>query len=267
MEWMRRIVRHRLGYQSWLYRAASATLDALSIIRKEGLRTWMTLRSLERAAQGSVASAGEIVLALKSLSHPIALRAGTRDVETVVSTVIREEYGAHVVDAKPRWLIDAGAYIGDTSAYFLSRFPTINVVALEPGRDTHGQAVKNLQPYDGRATVLHAGLWGSTGRLRFSGESTGAKVGGEGEEIDVVDIPTLMQRHRIERIDILKIDIEGAEGSVFSERPEAWLPFVGLLVIEIHGPDLEALIRTVLERHGFVMEQYRSVWYCSRKAS
>ena len=67
-----------------------------------------------------------------NLDHPITVRPGTDDATTVISTVVREEYGQLQLTGDPLVMIDAGAYIGDTSAYFLSRFKGLRIFALEP---------------------------------------------------------------------------------------------------------------------------------------
>ena len=74
-----------------------------------------------------------------------------------------------------------------------------------------------------------------------------------------------MRQYGIPKLDILKMDIEGAEENVFASNPERWLPFVDLIVIEIHGSSELKLIANVLRNNGFTMVRYRSLWYCVRE--
>ena len=46
-------------------------------------------------------------------------------------------------------------------------------------------------------------------------------------------VDTLMKEHGIDHIDILKIDIEGAEKEVFRD-PSAWIGKVDALIVELH---------------------------------
>ncbi|HEY7772650.1 MAG TPA: FkbM family methyltransferase, partial [Marinagarivorans sp.] len=46
-------------------------------------------------------------------------------------------------------------------------------------------------------------------------------------------VDSLMVQFQLERIDILKIDIEGAEKEVFSDTSE-WLPKVDAMIVELH---------------------------------
>ena len=49
----------------------------------------------------------------------------------VMDNVIRQEYGQVAPTTPPRWMIDAGADIGDTTAYFLSKYPSLKAVVLQ----------------------------------------------------------------------------------------------------------------------------------------
>jgi hypothetical protein len=44
----------------------------------------------------------------------------------------------------------------------------------------------------------------------------------------------IINRYNIQTIDILKIDIEGAEKELFTYNYESWLPKVRCIVIELH---------------------------------
>lgn len=259
MEVIRRGVRKMLGTNSRLFKAGSAFLNFLSTSKKEGIRTWDTLNELKSEHQDD--SPPRLVI-LKSLRYPILIRPGTQDAVTVTDNVIREEYGQFEPAKTPEWMIDAGAYIGDTASYFLTRFPQLKVVALEPNPPSFEMASQNLKPYGERANLLNKGLFSADEVLRFSGSGTGASIGNGGFEIDCTTVLSLLEQYSIPRLDILKMDIEGAEEAVFSSNPEAWLSRIDLLILEIHGDSIKTLITQVLNKNGFSMKQYRSIWYC-----
>jgi hypothetical protein len=58
------------------------------------------------------------------------------------------------------------------------------------------------------------------------------------------------------------MDIEGGEMEVFASAPEAWIGKVGLIIAELHGPEIEKSVLGILKDHNFHAKQYRSVWYC-----
>lgn len=264
MEFVRRILRERIGVRSWPYRTGAKVLASSSVLRKEGFATHSLLA---RIRDGEAGSEPPIPVAFGNLLHPIFLRPGTLDVVTVIDNIVREEYGRGLPSEASGWMIDAGAYIGDTAAYFLSRYPGLKVIALEPNPESHAMAVRNLRPYGERAIVLRQGLWGADETLRYGGDSTGGSIRDEGLEIDCVSVPTLMDRFSIPFLRILKIDIEGAEESVFAARPEVWLRRVGLLLLEVHGPSAERVVAESLEANGFDTRKYRSVWCSEGRAS
>jgi FkbM family methyltransferase len=258
MDNIRRALRTVVSPDSRIYRFGAAVVDLLSVIQTDGHKTWRILNKLEK---GSL-DAPPHPVSLKNLTYPIFIRPGSQDVHTVINNVIRKEYDQARLTDSPKWMIDAGAYIGDTSAYFLSRFSELKVVALEPNPSAFHLAKQNLTPYGERSVLLQKGLYTTNGIALFSGDNTGASIGNTGIEINCTTILSLMEQYSIPRIDILKMDIEGAEDAIFNSHPETWLNLVDMLIIEIHGIHLIPLISGILKEHGFSMQQYRSVWYC-----
>jgi hypothetical protein len=53
-------------------------------------------------------------------------------------------------------------------------------------------------------------------------------------KIPSITIPELMERHDIDRIDILKLDIEGAEQELFASGIDRWIDRVDTIAIELH---------------------------------
>ena len=259
MEAVRRLIRGVLGDNSLFYKVGARFLDFISVTRKEGIRTWFALRQLEAGSSGPPP---RVPVTLSKLQYPIIIRPGTADVGTIINNVIREEYGHFKPAGDPEWMIDAGAYIGDTAAYFLTRFPKLQVIALEPNPPAYEMASQNLKPYGERAVLMKKGLWAGDQNLLFDGASTCASIRDKGFEIEGISLPTILERFSIARLNILKMDIEGAEKAIFSSNPEAWLDRVDLIIIEIHGPEITNLISHALQRNNFSMKQFRSVWYC-----
>jgi hypothetical protein len=60
---------------------------------------------------------------------------------------------------------------------------------------------------------------------------------------------TLLNEAQFDTVDILKIDIEGAELEIFSQAAEQWLPKVPLIIVETHDrfrPGSELAVRKAL---------------------
>lgn len=169
----------------------------------------------------------------------VCVRLGTSDVTTYRSVVLAEEYAADL-PFTPRTIVDLGANIGLAAVWFAKRYPGARIVAVEPDRgnfallEANTVALPQVQPAcaaiwaeDRVVHMVDPGLgpWG----LRVA-EPTEA---GPGVDVEAISMPTLMERFELERIDLLKIDVEGAERRLF-DGDVAWLERVGAIAIELH---------------------------------
>ena len=260
MEVLRRYVRELIGGGSWPYQRGAAVYSAAATIFREGLGTYRTLNQLRHAPETGPA----ISVKFRGLDHPLWLRPGGHDVDTVISNIVREEYGQFRSASPPCTLIDAGAYIGDTSAYFLSRFSNLQVVALEPNPDTLAFTQRNLSAYGQRARVLPYALSASETTTYLAGEGTGARINvSSGVKVDTITIPRLLEMLPGGRASILKLDIEGAEDEIFLSKPETWLPKIDRIIVETHSPQITRNVLNALAANDWKADQYRNLWYCS----
>lgn len=142
-----------------------------------------------------------------------------------------------------RTVIDAGANIGLSAVFFSKRLGAPQIVALEPEENNFKQAVYNTQTLP-NVEVLGAALWPRQEPLYISNQETSGSLGFQvktsteapGAAIfKTVTIPEIMQKRGWQTLDLLKIDIEGAEKDLFEEPlHEEWLGRVRVLVIELH---------------------------------
>jgi FkbM family methyltransferase len=174
--------------------------------------------------------------------HTVSLRIRTSDVPTFREVFLQEGYRLSLRTA-PRVIVDAGANIGLTSVYFAIRFPQARIVAVEPEASNCAMLVANARPYPS-ITVVQAALWNENamidvidpgkGKWGFQTRNSGNDAAGPAVgRVPAVTVDALMRAHAIDFIDVLKIDIEGAEREVFAD-PSAWIDRVGVIVIELH---------------------------------
>ena len=115
--------------------------------------------------------------------------------------------------------IDAGANIGVFSRFALAQGAG-RVVSFEPSPATAECLRRNLakEIASGQATVLEQGLWDSTTRLSFNtsnrenpGGHSIQEQGGGDVSVPVVSIDELWPSLGLDRLDFIKMDIEGSE--------------------------------------------------------
>jgi hypothetical protein len=102
---------------------------------------------------------------------------------------------------------------------------------------------------------LKSGLWSHKCRLHIiPGESAegfrAQEVKGEPQpgDVDALSIPSIMESFGLDEIDILKLDIEGAEYQVFTADDVAsWITRVKVLIFECPDADRPGTTQTIFE--------------------
>jgi FkbM family methyltransferase len=179
------------------------------------------------------------------LQHPVYARRGTSDLKVFNQIFVAREYRCLDGLKEPRLIIDCGANVGYSAAYFLSVFPGSFVIAVEPDPDNFDMLERNLRPYQGRYMAIRAAVWPRAESLHFKQSSVGLgrewervverDDGTHAHRVQAVDIPGLLAHSRYERVSLLKVDIEGAETELFDDPPLPWLDLVDNITIELHG--------------------------------
>lgn len=242
-------------------------LTALRVYRALGLRAALryalSVRMLHTVSGLSGADLGGVpyLLYVPGVSEPVWCRYGTSDREAFVQVFIHQQYAVALCARNPEYIVDCGANVGYTSVYFLSRFPTAFVTAVEPDPGNYQMLTRNLAPYGHRAKTLHAAVWPSPANLMLERPSPGlglewATRVRESPSVEMADVPAVEVRDLLDaapqgRIDILKMDIEGAEREIFAHDCSQWLHRIGMLIIELHGSVCEEVFFRAIEGHSF----------------
>jgi FkbM family methyltransferase len=141
-----------------------------------------------------------------------------------------------------RRIIDGGANIGGEILPFRRFHPDARIVAVEAARENFEVLSRNFQG-DGQVELVHAGLRSSAARLRveagpsFEGFRVHVVEGDAPHDIDAVSIDQLLDAQGWDEVDILKLDVEGAEWELFGESAARWLKRVKVLVFECPDAD------------------------------
>lgn len=211
--------------------------------------------------------------------HPLTLRAGTSDLDVFHQIFIQKEYADLDAMDNVQLVIDCGAYIGCSAVYFLSRFPQCHLIAVEPNSENFNLLNRNLAPYADRVTLIHAGVWSHTTRLKMSSDvyrdglhwsgQVCPCADGDPDGFQAVDLTSLLRDSGQERISILKMDIEGAESLVFSKGDRSWIDKVDAIAIELHedssfGP-ASPIFFEAIKTQNFMVSTRGELTICRRK--
>ena len=179
------------------------------------------------------------------IRFPFYIRMLASDVSVYDQVFIVGEYD-FATQKEPAIIIDAGANTGLTSIWFANRFPGSRIIAIEPEKNNFAILKKNIAPYD-NITPVYGALWdenkeitlvdpglGTMGYMTQDDEINAGKIPGKPlHRVNGMTLDRIMVEQGIGFIDILKIDIEGAEREIFQD-PSSWIDKVGSLIIETH---------------------------------
>lgn len=220
---------------------------------------------------------GVFDLTTRYADHTLQCRAGTSDIDVFKHIYVLREYALFDDLGNPGLILDCGANVGMSAAYFLARFPRAKVIAVEPDPGNYQQLLHNTRSYGQRLHAVQAGVWPSCVGLKFVKEGFGdgrawavaVEEAGPGEPADLqaVSIGTLLEGSGFERIGLLKIDIEGSERALFSEGVASWLGRVDNLVIELHGEACEQAFYSAIEPYDFEVRASGGVVICRSRSA
>ncbi len=277
-----------LGLSAWAAMALAGVVRRLA--RGVGWDRWSELNAffdtlLDRG--GICSQRGSRVRAVQHLERlgvpmEAELRPGTSDFATWVQIAGAEEY-AVVVDllrshgrSPVRTIVDAGANIGLASLYLAAAFPDSRILAVEPDPDNFRMLVSNVRPLGERIECIQAAYWPTEERLELDPEPfrddrewsrtvrPAASVPGAGTPgtVPVVTPSAAEARLGGQGVDLLKMDIEGAEAEFFRDpvRRQQLLSRVGAVAVEVHAERFDPVEAVfALDEAGFFVFPGREI--------
>ena len=167
----------------------------------------------------------------------INLRKGECDLGTFNQIFLDREYDINL-NFEPKIIIDAGANIGLTTLFFSQKFSSATIISIEPETENFKYLQKNTIGFS-NVIALNKAIWIKDGSVFLvkSNSYDSHSVSELDESIDSVQsimLSTILENYNVDIVDVLKIDIEGAEREIFSENFQTWLPKIRTLVIELH---------------------------------
>lgn len=182
-----------------------------------------------------------VLISPKKFNNPVSIRKAASDLPIFYQVFCDLQYDiSFFLDFTPMSIIDAGANVGYASLYFSNQYPQAKIISIEPESRNFEQLKMNAVAYP-NIKPIQGGVWNQSGWAHIKNiQEADASF-----EIEVDDkegtntfktfsILDIMEIGGFNSIDILKMDIEGAEYFVFSENPESWLQHTKCIVIELH---------------------------------
>jgi FkbM family methyltransferase len=228
----------------------------LRYISRLGLRTGLQAARMH-ARPGSV-----VRMRLAGIQYPLWARTGTSDVETFEEVFLMRQYELPFADFEPMHILDLGANVGYASVYFAARWPQARILSVEPATSNLDLLDRNTRSWN-HITCLQAAVWSHPSWVQVANpqdalnafrmsESHDARQ----ENIPAYTISQLIERQGCRYLDLLKMDVEGAEAEIF-KNGTAWLNRVKVLIIELHDrivPGCTQALYHALQGHHFQQE-------------
>jgi len=202
----------------------------------------------------------------------VSLRRYSSDLAVFHQIVVQKEYDPVITFIKQnggensiRRIVDAGANIGLTTVHLKKVFGAAEIVAIEPDAKNYAMLVRNIQ-LNGldHVTPIQAAVWHKNEQLFLSSDfrdgkewsiSVNSKKQNENSgSVRGLEIVEIMKMQGFEAIDLLKIDIEGAERFLFTDKKTAgaFLSVTRFLAMEIHNEyNIRETIEGILQASGF----------------
>lgn len=210
---------------------------------------------------------------VKGIGHnrknAIIVRKYTRDILVFEGFFIDDDYLQYVHYIKENGtvnlIVDAGANIGCASIYLYSHFPDAKMICIEPESSNFEILLKNikLNHLENTTQCIKKALWNENKELelrRIDFSNDGFHVMSEGVTHEIIDkittctIPDLLKEYKEKYIDLLKIDIEGAEKTIFQDINHlgSFLPQTKMIILEVHQEHItdEEIVAT-LQKFNF----------------
>lgn len=181
---------------------------------------------------------------LSGFLSPIHLRSKSSDLLAFHQVFTFKGYDVNL-GFIPKIIIDAGANIGLTSLYLNKKYPNVKIIAIEPEQSNFEILEMNCKNYKNIVLLKRAlsnqenlnlnvidkgfGNWGFTTEINDNTSSQNVV-----NTIKTITIDEVIKENNLEYIDLLKIDIEGAEKELFASNYKNWIPVTKCIVIELH---------------------------------
>jgi FkbM family methyltransferase len=200
---------------------------------------------------------------LRTLGPAVRLRSHTTDISVLKELLVGNSYEPLPAGRDVGTVLDLGANVGLSFRWLRSRYPDARFVCVEPDPGNLQILRANVRAVDPDAVIHEACVGGRVRQVSLVGgagewgyrmsdldepEDDGPGAGGD---VDVVTMDALLEASGVDRVGVLKCDIEGAEAEVFADC-RSWIDRVDAMSVECHTDVLptDAFLQMVADNGG-----------------
>ena len=200
----------------------------------------------------------------KGLQQPIIIRKNYTDKE-VVFYVLQDQYHLPPKSSKLSnnpVILDLGSNIGLTIAHMKHVYPSAKIIGYEMNTENYLLAQKNTESYS-NVTIHNNAVWVDDTYVTYLRDMnydsyTIIKDKSEVNSDDLINVQaikldSIIKNNKLQYIDYLKMDIEGAEKEILESSDLNWMDMVQAMNIEMHltkETDIYKYIK-IIESKGF----------------
>ncbi|MDD4427519.1 MAG: FkbM family methyltransferase [Paludibacter sp.] len=216
------------------------------------------------------------------------IRLLTSDISVLKQVIIEKEYMPIVELVEKKYqkdyiklIVDAGSNIGLATIFLNSYFPNTKIVAIEPEQSNFIQLKKNIEIncLNNNVVGLDKALWvNNTDYLNIGSEFRDGENWAKivkltdimNESVNPITLKEIIDNYgKGQIIDILKMDIEGAEANLFksSEFLETLAKYVRFFCFEIHEEFMSReSFHRILSDINFELSEVGETTFCFNKS-
>jgi FkbM family methyltransferase len=211
----------------------------------------------------------ELEITFNSHPHvPILVRTGTADPNPFRQVFLEQQYREIPQRAShANQILDLGANVGYSSIWLAMMYPQASIYAVEPLADNFARLQQQVRAAGlvDRIHPLEAAISLRDRREAFYqiGEGfhhTGGSLIADAQhqqvigQVNCLSLPSILDCFGLSTVDVIKFDVEGIEGKLFTDPPRAVHDIVSacqVVAIEPHGPENSRIVHDFFSSRGW----------------
>lgn len=146
--------------------------------------------------------------------------ANRSEIQVIKEMFLEKQYSFDGLD--PQVIVDLGSHVGASIGFFRATYPDAEIIGMEPDPGAFLRLCSIVKALPG-VRVYPWAIAGTTGRLSFRratqswASALTDESGPDTIDVEAVTLPDLLGRVERHHVDVLKLDVEGAEWLMFDQ--------------------------------------------------